>query len=322
MTLLGIFILLSGLFVGWSLGANDAANAMGTAVGARVRTVREAVVIVGVFSFIGAVSLGHRVIKTIGSGIVPLEQLPTRQATLIALAAMLAAGLWLLWATYLRLPVSTTHSAVGAVAGAGVAAGGVPIYWEKLLDIFLAWILTPVGAAAVAYILYQLLRLLILRWFSIPDRVWAWLLTASGMWMAFSWGANDVANATGVMVGAGLVSPFMATLLGGLAIVLGVATWGYRVMETIGSRITHLIPPMAFVAELAAALNVQLYTLVGLPVSTTHSIVGAVFGVGLVFGRRAIDPRTARDIVLAWAATPVASGVVSAVLFWLLARIV
>ncbi|HEY8416558.1 MAG TPA: inorganic phosphate transporter, partial [Limnochordales bacterium] len=274
MTLLGIFILLSGLFVGWSLGANDAANAMGTAVGARVRTVREAVVIVGVFSFIGAVSLGHRVIKTIGSGIVPLEQLPTRQATLIALAAMLAAGLWLLWATYLRLPVSTTHSAVGAVAGAGVAAGGVPIYWEKLLDIFLAWILTPVGAAAVAYILYQLLRLLILRWFSIPDRVWAWLLTASGMWMAFSWGANDVANATGVMVGAGLVSPFMATLLGGLAIVLGVATWGYRVMETIGSRITHLIPPMAFVAELAAALNVQLYTLVGLPVSTTHSIVG------------------------------------------------
>ncbi|HEY8418629.1 MAG TPA: inorganic phosphate transporter, partial [Limnochordales bacterium] len=76
------------------------------------------------------------------------------------------------------------------------------------------------------------------------------------------------------------------------------------------------------IAELAAALNVHLYTLFGLPVSTTHSIVGAVFGVGLVFGRRAIDPRTARDIVLAWAATPVASGVVSAVLFWLLARIV
>src|SRR5690606_305225 len=231
MTLLGLLILLSGLFIGWSLGANDAANAMGTAVGARVRTVREAVVIVGVFSFIGAVSFGHRVIKTIGSGIVPLDQLPDGQATLIALAAMLAAGLWLLWATYLRLPVSTTHSAVGAVAGAGVAAGGVPIYWEKLLDIFLAWVLTPVGAAVVAYILYQLLRLLVLRWFAIPDRVWAWLLTASGMWMAFSSGANDVANATGVMVGAGFVSPFTATLLGGLAIVLGIATWGYRVME-------------------------------------------------------------------------------------------
>jgi len=321
MTLLGLLILLSGLFVGWNLGANDAANAMGTAVGARVRTIREAVVIVGVFSLLGALFFGHRVIKTIGSGIVPMDQLEARQATLIALAAMLAAGVWLLWATYLRLPVSTTHSAVGAVAGAGVAAGGVPIFWGKLLDIFLAWILTPVGAAIVAYILYQMLRLLVIRYFSVPDRVWAWLLTLSGMWMAFSCGANDVANATGVMVGAGLATPFVAALLGGLAIVLGVATWGYRVMETVGTRITHLLPPMAFVAELAAALNVQLYTLLGLPVSTTHSIVGAVFGVGLVFGRTAVDARTARDIVLAWAATPLAAGIVSAVLYWLLERI-
>jgi len=92
MTLLGLLILLSGLFVGWNLGANDAANAMGTAVGARVRTIREAVIIVAVFSFLGAVTFGHRVIKTIGSGIVPLDQLETGQATLIALASMLSAG--------------------------------------------------------------------------------------------------------------------------------------------------------------------------------------------------------------------------------------
>ncbi|HLT57777.1 MAG: inorganic phosphate transporter family protein [Limnochordales bacterium] len=322
MTLLSLLILLSGVFVGWNLGANDAANAMGTAVGARVRTIREAVIIVAVFSLAGALAFGHRVIKTIGRGIVPLDQLDPRQATLIALAAMLAAGVWLLWATYLKLPVSTTHSTVGAVAGAGLAAGGVPIFWGQLVDIFLAWILTPVGAAIVAYVLYQALQILVMRHVAIPDRIWGWLLTASGMWMAFSWGANDVANATGVIVGASLMSPFAASLVGGLAIVLGIATWGYRVMETVGTRITHLIPPMAFIAEVAAALNVQLYTLLGLPVSTTHSIVGAVFGVGLVFGRAAIDPRTARDIVLAWAATPLAAGFVSAVLFLLLARIV
>ena len=320
MTLLGLLILLSGLFVGWNLGANDAANAMGTAVGARVRTIREAVIIVGIFSFLGAVAFGHRVIKTIGSGIVPMEQLEPGQATRIALAAMLAAGMWLLWATYLKLPVSTTHSAVGAVAGAGVVAGGVPIYWSKLLDIFMAWILTPVGAAICGYVLYQVLRV-VLRFVAVPDRVWGWLLTISGMWMAFSWGANDVANATGVMVGAGFTSPIMASVLGGLAIVLGIATWGYRVMETVGTRITHLIPPMAFVAELAAALNVQIYTLLGLPVSTTHSIVGAIFGVGLVLGRAAVDRRTARDIVLAWAATPAAAGIVSGFLYWLLVRI-
>src|SRR5690606_41358575 len=157
---------------------------------------------------------------------------------------------------------------------------------------------------------------------AIPARIWGWLLTASGVWMAFSWGANDVANATGVIVGASLMSPFAASLVGGLAIVLGIATWGYRVMETVGTRITHLIPPMAFIAEVAAALNVQLYTLLGLPASTTHSIVGAVFGVGLALGRAARAPRTARDPALPWPPTPLAAGFVSAVLFLLLARIV
>lgn len=321
MALLGPLILLSGLFVGWSLGANDAANAMGTAVGAKVRTIREAVIIVGVFSLLGALLYGHRVIKTIGSGIVPMDQIDPHRATVIALTAMLAAGTWLLGATYLKLPVSTTHSAVGAVAGAGLAAGNVPIVWSQLGDIFLAWILTPVGAAIVAYVMYQALRLLVLQRFDINDRVWVWPLTISGMYMAFAWGANDVANATGLMVGAGLMTPFYAALLGGVAIVVGIATWGYRVMETVGTRITHLLPPMAFVAELAAAVNVHLYTALGLPVSTTHSIVGAIFGVGLVFGKKAVDSRTARDIVLAWAATPLAAGIVAFVLYLLLSRI-
>lgn len=321
MGLLGILILLSGLLAGWTLGANDAANSMGTAVGAKVRTIREAVIIVGVFSLLGALLFGHRVIKTIGSGIVPMDQIDPHQSTIIALAAMLAAGTWLFGATYLKLPVSTTHSIVGAVAGAGLAAGNVPIYWSQLVDIVMAWVLTPVGGAIVAYVLYQLLRILVLQRFDVSDRVWVWPLTISGMYMAFSWGANDVANATGLMVGVSMLTPFQAALLGGLAIVVGIATWGYRVMETVGTRITHLLPPMAFIAELAAALNVHLYTILGLPVSTTHSIVGAIFGVGLVFGRKAIDSRTVRDIVLAWAATPVAAGVVSLLFYLILARI-
>lgn len=321
MGLLGFLIILAGLFVGWSLGANDAANAMGTAVGARVRTIREAVLIVGVFSLLGALVVGHRVIKTIGNGIVPMDLLPPERATLIALAAMLAAGTWLLLATYFKLPVSTTHSAVGAVAGAGLAAGNVPIEWNKLVDIFMAWILTPIGSALLAYILYQGLRIFVLQRYDVPDKVWAWPLTLSGMYMAFAWGANDVANATGLIVGAGMMSAPLAALIGGLAIVLGIATWGYRVMETVGTRITHLLAPMAFIAEAAAALNVHLYTALGLPVSTTHSIVGAIFGVGLVFGKKAVDARTLRDIVLAWAATPVAAGVAAVVLYKILAWI-
>lgn len=322
MTLLGTLILLSGLFAGWTLGANDAANSMGTAVGAKVRTIREAVIIVGVFSLAGALLYGHRVINTIGKGIVPLDQIDAHQSTIIALSAMFAAGIWLVGATYLKLPVSTTHSIVGAVAGAGLAAGNVPIVWGKLLDIVSAWVLTPVGGALLGYILYQLLRVLVLERFNLPDRVWVWPLTLSGMYMAFSWGANDVANATGLMVGVGMMTPFQAALLGGIAIIVGIATWGYRVMETVGTRITNLLPAMAFIAELAAALNVHLYTTLGLPVSTTHSVVGAIFGVGLVFGKKAIDVRTVRDIVLAWAATPAAAGVVALLLYMLFSRIV
>src|SRR5690606_37219923 len=296
MSLLGTLILLSGLLAGWTLGANDAANSMGTAVGAKVRTIREAVIIVGVFSLAGSLLFGHRVINTIGKGIVPLDQIDPHQSTIIALAAMFAAGAWLFGATYLKLPVSTTHSIVGAVAGGGLAAGNVPIVWGKVLDIVSAWVLTPIGGAVLGYVLYQLLRLLVLRRLELPDRIWVWPLTLSGMYRAFSWGANDVANATGLMVGVGMMSPFQAALLGGVAIVVGIATWGYRVMETVGTRITNLLPSMAFIAELAAALNVHLYTILGLPVSTTHSVVGAIFGVGLVFGKKAVDARTVRDI--------------------------
>lgn len=322
MTLLSALILLSAVFAGWALGANDAANSMGTAVGAKVRTIREAVIIVGVFSLVGALLFGHRVINTIGKGIVPLDQLDAHQSTVIALSAMLAASAWLFGATYLKLPVSTTHSIVGAVAGAGLAAGNVPVYWEKLVDIVMAWMLTPIGGAVLGYVLYQVLRIVVLQRFRLSDRIWIWPLTLSGMYMAFSWGANDVANATGLLVGVSMMTPFQAAVLGGVAIVVGIATWGYRVMETVGTRITNLLPSMAFIAELAAALNVHLYTLLGLPVSTTHSIVGAIFGVGLVFGRRAVDVRTVRDIVLAWAATPAAAGVVSFVLYFILSRIV
>ena len=321
MGLLSILIVLSGVYVGWAMGANDAANCMGTAVGARVRTLREAVVLVSVFAFLGSILLGGRVIKTIGKGIVPLDRIDSPIATRIALAAMLAAGTWMVLATALRLPVSATHSSVGAVAGAGLASGSVPIMWNKFADIFLAWLLTPLGGAILGMIIYKIL----LRWLAdskfYNERLIRILLTLSGIYMAFSWGANDVANATGPIVGSGVLTSGQAAIIGGAAIALGVAGWGYKVMETIGSGITNLGPLMAFAAEAAAAANVHLYTMWGIPVSTSHAIVGAVFGVGLVNGAAAINKRTVRDIVLAWAATPVASGVVAYVIYLLMNQV-
>lgn len=316
-------VIIAGMYVGWALGANDGANSMGTAVGARVRTVREAVILVAIFGFLGAVLFGQNVIKTIGNGVVPLHDLPSDISLIIALAAMFAAGLWLQLATFFGIPVSTTHSAVGAVAGAGLAYAAVPIEWERLLDIVIAWLLTPIGAALLAYVLYRAFKSMIVPLLGnlLNDRVMAWLLTLSGSYMAFSWGSNDVANATGVMVGAGILQPLHAAVLGGIAIVIGVITWGPRVMRTIGSGITRLQPDSAFIAELAAGINVTLYSALGIPVSTTHSIVGAVIGVGLVYGIASIQASTARNIFLAWTATPLIGGTLAYVLFKLAAAV-
>jgi len=314
--LVGVTVLMA-VGMGWSIGANDAANSMGTAVGARVLTLRQAIVLISVFGFIGAALQGSYVSKTVGKGIVDLTALaadPARggQGTRIALVATFASCLWVALATYWKMPISTSHSVVGAVAGAGLALH-CDIHWRVLRGIFVCWLATPVGAALLGYVMYAVLRWLYPR--LVPERyarrTLTLLIIASGCYVAYSWGANDVANATGVLQGAGILPGYTSVILGGAAIVLGIMTWGYKVIETIGSGIAHLLPLMAFAAQLASAVNVHLYTLMGVPVSTSHSIVGAIFGVGLVQGVRMVNVKILREIAFCWLATPVIAGVLS-----------
>ena len=310
--LLMYLTVLMGLGVGWSIGANDAANSLGTAVGSGVRTVRQAIILISVFGFLGAYLQGSYVVKTIGKDIVPINELDKTLAAYLALVAAFSACLWIVVATYWKIPISTSHSIVGAVAGAGLAIGA-PIRWKVLGDIFVCWIFTPIGSAILGYICYRVFRNLFVR--IIPrkylSRVLSILITLSGCYVAYSWGANDVANSTGVLAGAGILSPKVCVIIGGVAILVGVMTWGYKVMETIGSGITNLVPIMAFSAELASAINVHIYTICGIPVSTSHSIVGAVVGVGMVKGLRVINLRIMREIVICWLVTPGASGLIS-----------
>lgn len=309
--LISITVLL-GLAVGWSIGANDAANSLGTAVGSKVLTLRQAIVLIVTFGFLGAFLQGSNVAKTIGNGIVPMSRLGKDLSLYLALVATFAACAWVVLATYWKMPISTSHSIVGAVAGAGLAVGA-PVVWKKLLDIFACWIFTPVGAAILGYIFYRIFKNIFYR--VIPRKhiriSMAALIIASGCYVAYTWGANDVANATGVVVGAGILSPHISVVLGAFAIILGIVTWGYKVIETIGSEITHLLPIMAFSAQLASAVNVHVYTVFGIPVSTSHSIVGAIFGVGLVRGVRVLNVRIMREIVICWLATPFISGAIS-----------
>jgi len=303
---------LMGIAVGWSIGANDAANSLGTAVGSKVLTLRQAIVLISIFGLLGALLQGGHVIKTIGRGIVPMDQLDKDMAIYLALVSCFGACAWVVLATYWKMPISTSHSIVGAVAGAGIAIGA-PVKYKALLDIFICWVFTPVGAAVLGYLFYRLFQNTLYR--IIPRRYLRpclmGLVIVSGCYVAYSWGANDVANATGIIAGAGVLSFKMSLLIGGIAIVIGIITWGYKVIETIGSEITNLLPLMAFSAQLASALNVHMYTLFGMPVSTSHSIVGAIFGVGLVKGARVINLRIMREIIICWLLTPFISGIIS-----------
>lgn len=301
-----------GAAIGWSIGANDAANSLGTAVGSRVLSLRQAIILIVVFGMLGALLQGSYVTKTIGKGIVPINQLGGNLGVYLALVATFAACAWVVLATYWKMPISTSHSIVGAVAGAGLAIGA-PVRWKILGDIFLCWIFTPIGAAVLGYIFYRLLKNSFYR--IIPRRllkpVITLLIIASGCYVAYTWGANDVANATGVIAGASVLMPKISVIYGGLAIALGIMTWGYKVIETIGSEITHLLPLMALSAQLASAINVHVYTVFGIPVSTSHSIVGAICGVGLVKGVRVLNLRIMKEMILCWLATPFISGVIS-----------
>jgi len=407
--ILGIALLL-GLYMAWSIGANDVANSMADAVGSRAISVKKAVIVAGVCEFAGAVLVGTHVTDTVRKGIVGPEYLSGRPE-LLALGmacALLAAALWLHMASWAGLPVSTTHSIVGAVAGFGiVAAGWGAVRWGKMGAIAASWFLSPAMGAALGFILFKIISRLILGrdrparaavrimpfiaflaasvvtlatlykgltnlvaegalWLTGPtslslavavgliaalscrllaarylmgksrlplaeqleavERTFAPLVVITSCAVAFAHGSNDVANAVGPLaavvdiVRSGTVKmrvqvPPWILALGGAGIVLGLATYGYRVMHTVGTRITQITPSRGVAADVAATSVVLLCTRLKLPVSTTHVLVGAILGIGLARGLGAVNRRVMRSIFGAWLITVPAAGLLSVVLF-------
>lgn len=387
----------AGLYMAWNIGANDVANAMGTSVGSGALSVRHALIVAGVFELAGALLLGGRVTRTIGGGIVTPEVLGD-EPIVVAIgmtACLIAAGLWLQFATSRGWPVSTTHAIVGAVLGFGLwSGGGAGVHWWVVLRIAASWILSPALGAALGFGIFTWIQRRLLHtadlgepgagrpavfalapvfafvlvgatagWLMTERMGWTWgvptgagsgvvafaamragmrkarqsgnvehafiapqVLTAC--FVAFAHGSNDVANAVGPLAATfGAMSegvrevvhvPFNVLLIGAFGIVLGLATYGYKVMATIGRSITALTPSRGFSAELATASTILLASRLGLPVSTTHTLVGAVIGVGLARSIGAVDLSVVRRIVVSWVFTlPVtcllAMGIVAAI---------
>ncbi|MDG6243033.1 MAG: inorganic phosphate transporter [Methanolobus sp.] len=329
-----LLLVIAGLYMAWNIGANDLANAMGTSVGSGALSIKQVIIIAAVFEFVGAVVLGSRVTSTIAKGIVPVDSINLVDPHLVALgmlAAILAAGFWITLATFYNLPVSTTHSIVGAVLGFGLMAayrgiiGFEDIQWGVLIKIAGSWIISPVLGAVIAYVIFSIIRYFILQRAGDPyniEKKFVILQIMTACFIAFAHGSNDVANAVGPLYAglhaldmAGVTIPLWVMVMGGLGMVIGLATWGYRVIETIGTRITELTPTRGFSAEFATATVVVLHSYISLPISTTHTLVGSVIGVGLAGGLAAVDLSIIWKIFLSWVVTVPVAAFTSAIIF-------
>jgi PiT family inorganic phosphate transporter len=403
-----------GFFMAWGVGANDVANAMGTSVGSRALTVKQAIIIAMIFEFAGAYLAGGEVTSTIRKGILEPSGLAEQPELLVygMTAALLAAGTWLLVASAMGWPVSTTHSIVGALVGfAAIGISVDAVNWGKVSTIVASWVVSPVLAGTIAFGLFRSVQKFILNTenpfdnakkyipyymflvgfmiamvtllkglkhvgievdlglgskfanalpvgalagiivaligkalmknikrdlsletdnrFANVEKVFAILMIFTACAMAFAHGSNDVANAVGPLAAVASVIdsggeiakksalPAWILLLGGAGIVIGLATYGFKVMGTIGRKITELTPSRGFAAELAAATTVVLASGTGLPISTTHTLVGAVLGVGLARGIAALNLRVISTIFMSWIVTlPAGAGL--AIIFFLM----
>lgn len=293
----------AGLFMGWSLGSNDAANFFGVGVGAKIISYRTATILISIFVVIGALIEGEKCFATVGE----ISKLDLQMAFFTTLSA----GLMVTLFTYFGLPTSTSQAIIGSILGGGLYLRVAE--FNKLYKIVLCWILTPIGALIISYLLYHLLGNLVNKYLKRPllrDAVIKGGLMISGCFGAYALGSNNVANVTGVYVNTGALSPFYGALIGSLSIAFGVLTYSGKVMETIGKKIVAIDAYSAFISGFSSALVVWIFTQVGVPVSSSQAIVGAVAGVGLVKGIRAVSMRSLIEIVIGWVSTPLTGGLV------------
>ena len=316
-----------------ALGGNDAATPCDTSVGARVISIRKAILLFAIFTSVGALSQGYMVMKTIGKGIVPTIDL------LGVLIIVITAFIWIMFCNYLGLEISVTHSVIGAVLGYGLAAHGVSqVNWGLMWNVVLSWISSPLLALIMAYSIYKLIARMIKENNSFASRVMPALLIIALCYSAYAFGTNDIANATGVYVTVShiifggvpeLNVMFILAVIGSIGVATGGFLLGARVIGTVAFKITRLDPVSGFAAELSNAFVVHMFTTIpyliigyGIPISTSLAGVGSVIGVGLAMYRSAgINKRTVAKLFTAWVATVTITAIASFILYTVIAPI-
>ena len=338
-----VIFLLGGLFLGWSLGSNDAANVFGTAVGTRMVRFKTAAIVCSLFIILGAVISGSGTTETLGK-LGAINALPG------AFAACVAAGLSVYIMTKFGLPVSTTQAIVGAIVGWNLYTGSSTNI-KVLLTILSTWILCPIIAALIAMLFFILTKKLLKNTTWHILRLDAYTRTAlliAGAFGAYSLGANNIANVMGVFVP---IAPFediqfgsfltfsskeQLFLLGGIAIAVGVFTYSKKVMFTVGNDLLKLSPVAAFIVVIAHSIVLFLFASQGIshflnsihlpaiplvPVSSSQAIVGAVIGIGILKGGKEVQWNIAGKITIGWFLLPVIAALISFVVLFVLQNI-
>lgn len=250
--------------------------------------------------------------KTISKGIVNAEL-----DYLAVCVVLICSGFFVTLATFYRIPTSTSQAIVGGVVGIGLAVGA-EVNFGKFILIAESWIICPVLVMILSYGFMHLV-VLILRKFEtrsvLFQHAFGWLAIASACYVAYSMGANNAGNAVGPIANLNIFPPKLLLFISGVSIAIGAITYGKKVADTVGKRITQLDIPGAFVAQISSAFGMHLFSLFGIPVSTSSAIVGAVVGVGLVKGARSISKKTIVTILVGWISTPTLAGSFSFLLY-------
>ncbi|MBM7583756.1 sulfate permease [Bacillus pakistanensis] len=301
--MLELVAILISLFFAMNIGASGAAASMGVAYGAgAIPKARSALVICAIGILAGAISGGGEVVKTISSGIVPQEILTIN----LVLIVLVSATSSLFLANIIGIPLSTSEVTVGAVVGVGVAYQ--VLYVDSLMIIMMFWVLVPVTALLFTWILGKGLYALQKRGYKFDQKWIAYILIIAGFFEAFSAGMNNVANAVGPLVGAGLLSVTNGIWMGGVFVALGTVLLGKQVLETNGKRITRFTKIEGILISTTGATLVLVSSLYGLPIPLTQVTSSSIIGIGVAKnGREILQKQIVKKIVKIWIVSPLIS---------------
>lgn len=290
-------ILLTSFLIAFAIGSNDASNALSISIGAGVIKFKKAVFLFGILVFAGIWVNGNRVMETVGKNLIQVNP-ETLGFSLFVSAVLIILSNWK------KFPLSTHQIIIGSLVGNALASNS-PVNFFSLFKIFLSWIISPMVAVFISFFIYKFIKKFFLKiaFFKIEQLLKTFLLISASL-ISYNIGANEVATVLGPVVYSGIsINFFLLLSISSLLVFLGAYILSNRVIETVGKGILPLDPLSGFVAQISAGISLFLFTLLGMPISTTYCMIGAISGIGMTKGLHTVKLELLKKIVFNWGIT-------------------